>query len=56
MQLHASSGADDDLGERFTACFLQAVDDADLPADPELRQALRSYMEWASSQVMAVSP
>ena len=56
MQIHAGSGADDDLGERFAACFMQAVDDAGLPADPELRQALRSYMAWASAEVMASSP
>ena len=30
-----------------------AADDAGLPPDPELRAALRSYMEWANSEVMS---
>jgi hemoglobin len=56
LQLHAGMGADDDLGDRFAACFRQAIDDAGLPDDPELRQALRDYMDWATAAVMAVSP
>jgi hemoglobin len=54
--IHAHQGAESDLGDRFVACFVAAMDDADLPADPELRGALRAYMEWATSDVMAYSP
>jgi hemoglobin len=46
-------GAEPDLGERFVTCFVAAADDAGLPADPELRAALRSYMEWATAEVMS---
>jgi hemoglobin len=56
LELHARTGAEDDLGRRFLACFLQAADDAFLPPDPELRAALRSYMEWAVGEVMSYSP
>lgn len=56
LTMHASQGADDDLGERFLACFVAAFDDAGIPADEELRQALRSYMEWAVDEVMEYSP
>ncbi len=56
LSLHASTGAEGDIGDRFVRCFVQAADDADLPADPEFRAALRSYMEWAVGQVMAISP
>ena len=45
-----------DLGRRFVACFVQAADDAGLPNDPAFRAALRSYMEWAVSDVLVYSP
>ena len=56
LELHSATGAEDDLGRRFVACFVQAIDDAGLPADPEFRDALRAYMEWAVSDVMSYSP
>jgi len=56
LELHARAQAEDDLGERFLACFVSSFDDAGLPEDPELRGALRAYMEWAVGQVMAISP
>lgn len=56
LYLHSSTGADDDLGERFLRCFVDAADDAGLPDEPEFRAALRAYMEWAVAAVMAVSP
>ncbi|MGP4101304.1 group II truncated hemoglobin [Nonomuraea sp. KM90] len=56
LELHAGNGMEEDLGERFLACFLGAIDDAGLPADPELRASLRAYMEWAVREVLAYSP
>jgi hemoglobin len=56
LSLHAGTGADDDLGDRFVECFVRAADDAGLPADPEFRRGLRSYMEWAVSEVLSYSP
>ena len=53
LALHANQGMQPSLGERFVACFAAAVDDAPLPDDPELRAALRSYMEWATAEVMS---
>ena len=47
MRMHAGHGMEADLGERFVACFVAAADDAGLPDEPELRAALRAYMEWA---------
>jgi hemoglobin len=44
-----------DLPERFYACFVQALDDAGLPADPEFRGAMQAYMRWAVDNVMAYS-
>jgi len=56
LALHAGEGADSDLGERFLACFLRALDDAGFPPQERLRSALRAYMEWAVAEVMACSP
>jgi hemoglobin len=53
---HAGMDPQDDLGALFLACFLHAIDDAGLPEDPRLRAALRSYMEWATAEVMSYSP
>jgi hemoglobin len=56
MTMHSSTGADADLGDRFVAAFVQAIDDAGLPADGEFRAALGAYMRWAVDVVRAVSP
>jgi hemoglobin len=56
LGLHANQGAETDLGERFVACFVAAIEDAGLPGDEELRASLRGYMEWAVDEVMSYSP
>jgi len=56
IALHAHQGAEHDLGDRFVACFVAALDGARLPEDPELRAALTAYMRWATDEVMAYSP
>jgi hemoglobin len=55
LGIHAGSGADEELATRFVACFVQAADDAQLPADPNLRACLRQYMEWAVGEVDSYS-
>ena len=54
--IHAGQGAEDDFGPRFVACFMQAADDAHLPDDADFRSALRSYIEWATRDVLAYAP
>jgi len=56
LALHAGTGAAGDWGDRFVACFLQALDDAELPADPEFRSVMRAYIEWATHEVMSYAP
>jgi hemoglobin len=56
LGIHASQGAEEDLGQRFVRCFVQAADDAGLPDDDDFRAALRSYMEWAVREVLSYSP
>src|ERR1022692_3892381 len=55
LTMHAGNGDMGDLGERFLDCFVRAMDDADLPAYPEFREALRAYMRWAVDNVLSYS-
>jgi hemoglobin len=55
LRLHAGNGDMSDLGERFLACFVAALDDARLPVDPVFRAAMRDYMRWAVDNVLAHS-
>ena len=52
LRMHAGNGDMTDLGRRFVDCFVAAADDAGLPADADLRGALRAYMEWAVADVL----
>jgi hemoglobin len=56
LSMHASTGADEDMAQRFVACFDQAVEDARLPDDPAFRQTLHDYMVYATGEVNDVSP
>ncbi len=56
LEIHARQGAGEDYGPRFVACFARAADDAELPDDPDFRDALRSYMEWATREVLSYAP
>jgi len=56
LALHANQGAEEDLGDRFVACFAAALDGAGLPKEPRLRAALTAYIRWATDEVMTYSP
>jgi hemoglobin len=56
LTIHSGTGAEDDLPIRFLNCFVAAIEDTDLPSDPEFRQALSNYMEWATTNVHTYSP
>lgn len=56
LEIHAGTQAEDELGLRFIACFVGALDDARLPNDREFRAAMRSYMTWAVGDVMSYAP
>jgi hemoglobin len=55
LTLHCGNGEMGDLPQRFYDCFVQALDDAGLPADPEFRAAMSNYMRWAVDNVVAYS-
>ena len=51
VEMHCVGGEDlSELGRRFLACFVAAMDDAALPDDPALREALTGYMSWSVRQ------
>jgi hemoglobin len=52
LHLHAGNGDMSDLGRRFVACFVQAMDDAGLPDDARFRVAMRAYMQSAVDEVL----
>jgi hemoglobin len=56
LTMHSGNGDMSDLGERFLNCFVGALDDAELPDDPEFRDAMRAYMRWAVDNVLTYSP
>lgn len=53
LRLHSGNGDLQALGGRFLDCFVRAADDAALPEDPEFRDALRAYMQWAVDEVLS---
>lgn len=56
LRIHVAHGAPDEWGDRFEACFIAAMDDAELPAAPEFRRAMHDYIHWATRQVNHYSP
>ena len=54
--IHAGHGGPDEFGTRFAACFMQALDDAQLPDDPEFRSVMRRFIDSATSEVNSYSP
>ncbi len=56
LTIHASHGSPDEWGDRFEACFIQAMDDAEWPDDPKFRKAMREYIHWATREVNTYSP
>ena len=56
LLMHAGNGPMDDLGDRFVACFVAALDDAELPEDPAFRRRMRDYMRSAVDNVLRYSP
>lgn len=54
LRIHANQGAEADLGDRFVACFVAAMDSTGIPQ--AVREPLTAYMRWATDEVMSYSP
>ncbi len=46
LRMHSGNGEHHEMDRRAEACFAQALDDADLPAAPELRRELTAWFHW----------
>ncbi len=53
VRIHSGNGPHEDMDWRAVACFDQALDDAGLADDDQLRQALHDYFEWATTTEMS---
>jgi hemoglobin len=49
LRLHAGNGEHDEMDELAVRCFVQALDDAGIPAEPRLRESLAAYFTWATT-------
>lgn len=56
LDIHAGEGAPEDMGTRFAACFMQALDDAQLPDDPEFRTIMGRFIDAATAEVNSYAP
>ena len=46
LRLHSGNGPHEEMDRRALEAFVLALDDAELPADPRLRQVLTDYFAW----------
>src|SRR5690242_18125509 len=53
VRRHSGNGKHEEMDRRAIACFDQALLDAGLADDPELRQVLHDYFSWATTTTMA---
>jgi hemoglobin len=55
LNKHLRLGISDEARFRFASLMSLAADDAGMPADPEFRSALVSYLEWGTRLALANS-
>ncbi len=53
VRLHSGNGAHEEMDRRAIACFDEALGDAGLTADEDLRRTLHDYFAWATTDSMA---
>lgn len=53
VRMHSGNGEHDEMNRRAIACFDEALADAGLSADPELRRVLHDYFAWATMTTMS---
>ncbi len=56
LQLHAGEGGGEELGQRFAACFVAAMEEAGLPPEPRFRAAMARYINAAVAEVNSYAP
>lgn len=53
VQIHSGNGLHEEMDQRAIACFDQALEDADLAHDEQLRRVLHDYFACATTTTMA---
>ncbi len=53
VRMHSGNGEHLEMDRRAQICFAQAIEDAGLPADPDLRATLTAYFRWATAAMSA---
>ncbi len=56
LEVHAATGAYQEMADRFVSCFDLALDDAGWSDDPEFRRALHDFVVWATTEVQSYAP
>lgn len=46
LRMHSGNGVHHEMDRRAESCFAAAMDDAELPGDPALRQTLTEWFHW----------
>ena len=46
LRMHSGNGEHHEMDERAVQCFVDALDDAGLPVDPDLRATLIAWFRW----------
>jgi hemoglobin len=56
VRMHSGHGEHEEMDQRAIACFDQALADAGLAANCELRQVLHDYFAWTTTKTMSGYP
>jgi hemoglobin len=56
VRMHSGNGKHEEMDQRAIACFDQALEDAGLAGDEQLRRVLHDYFAWATTTEMARYP
>jgi hemoglobin len=56
VRMHSGNGLHEEMDLRAIACFDQALEDAGLAGDEQLRRVLHDYFAWATTTAMARYP
>ncbi len=49
VRMHSGNGPHEQMDGRAVAAFMAALDDADIPADPRLRETLVAWFVWGTA-------
>lgn len=52
VRMHSGNGPHEEMDRRAIACFDQALEDAGLASNEQLRRALHDYFAWATTTTM----